>query len=175
MKYRVVVSPMQRYIRIVGVLALVLGLLWTAGAPARADSAPDLSLDSHTQIVALNEDGSGTAVGTFSASGDGASVVCSAGDVVDEFVTASGDAQGPRIVKAAETYTCADGSGSFELEFRGRRTSVDGPILTFTAKVVITGGTGKHADLRAEGTGSTVVNLATGQIDNHYDLNVRVS
>lgn len=165
-------GPLRRVV-VSGLTVLSMLLVGVPGATAHV--ALRLTVDSEAQITAVHPDGSGVAEGVYTAVGPASTTgtACPSGTVRRHEFAAVTDELGPRIVRAIETYSCGDGSGSFTARFVGRRTAVDGPLLTFAATIVITDGTGVYSDLRARGVGTAVADLATGALRTTYDLDVR--
>lgn len=166
-----IIGPLRR-IAVSGLVALSLLLIGMPGAAA--DVMLKLSVEGESQVASLNSDGSGVAEGAFTASGRalGTGAVCLTGTVRDEFVTITDD-EGPKIIRGVETYTSADGDGSFVARFVGRRTAMDGPVITFATTIVITDGTGACSELDATGVGTVTLDVNDGTVRNSYDLDVR--
>lgn len=162
--------------RVLAATLTALGLL-LAGAPGAvaADGGADLRLESEVPLGALDEEGISAGEGTFVALGPALRGYASAAanGTVRSAVNAIADECGPKVLRAVQTYTCENGSGSFEVRVVGRRTAASGPHLTFAATVTISDGTGAFSDLDATGVGTSVIDLDTGVLRSQHDLDVR--
>ena len=129
--------------RILHLLA-ALGCLALAGAPSAHAQAPTLV----TNITFPEE---GEPFGTFTASDP----LCPSCTFVDQFVGGGGAFNSGQVVYNAstvrKTFTCADGSGTFTIQFHPQFTPAT-PTLCFQAgPFAVVGGTGEYARLRGQG------------------------
>ena len=123
----------------IAVLASLLGLTTTVGATPASD----------VQIEVPGFEGPFIATGP--AVDDG--VVCGSGVVVTTFNRAAGFQSGSAVSLAVgKEFTCDDASGTFSAKLQVRVYFEVGA----TFRWVITGGTGKYADLHGTGSGFVV-------------------
>ena len=144
-------SPAHRSRFAVGVAGAMVVIL-AAVAPVAAGSPRQVTIVSH---VTFNPDGPN--YGDFGASGAAVDddVICPSGTFVDTGIRFAGF-QSPRGVvqlQVAKTFTCDDGSGTFDVKMQIQADFATG-IETFTW--IVTGGTDAYASLKGSGSGSTV-------------------
>lgn len=162
--------------RVLAATLTALGLL-LASAPGAvaADGGAELTLESEVPLDTFDQEGASDSEGRFVALGPAlrAYAAAEANGTVRSAITTVADECGPKILRAVQTYTCDDGSGSFQLRVVGRRTAANGPQLTFAATATISDGTGAFGDLDATGVGTSVIDLDAGVLRSHHDLDVR--
>jgi hypothetical protein len=148
---------------IVAVLAAILAVMAIA-APVAAASPQQVMIVSH---VTFNPDGPN--YGDFVTSGNAtdSGLICSSGTFVDTGLRFAGFQSGRGTVQLQvdKAFTCDDGSGTFFIKIQIQANFNTG-IESFSW--VVQGGTGGYGSLRGSGSGSTVPNPPTGNI-NTYD------
>jgi hypothetical protein len=135
-------------------ICVAIALVGTA-VPAAATPPADTTIRIDT---ILPPDGS-PAFGPFTATG---SVVCPRGDTVDLLTKAAGSQSGDQLqLLVLKRFTCADGSGSFDMLLRVHLVFEPfSDVATWT----VVGGTGRYE--RLHGTGTLVgTPTATGVVD----------
>jgi len=128
--------------------ALTISVAWPVAA-----AAPQLvTIVSDVTVVE-----SGPNIGSFTTSGDAtdAGSICPAGSFEDNGIRFAGGQARTGIVQVQvfKTFTCDDGSGTFDVKMQ-IQANFDTGIETFTW--VVTGGSGDYSSLHGNGTGSTV-------------------
>jgi hypothetical protein len=121
--------------------ALGLGLVAGLGSPAPA-SAAELIPFEIIERVDFREGG----VDTFTATGP----LCRSGTFVDTFPKFAGSGSRLNLMGYA-TFTCSDGSGTFEMRKHVHITFNEDGSFTNTGPVQLVGGTGAYADLKGHG------------------------
>ena len=136
---------------VLAILSALLALGVVAG-PVAAAPPKGVTIVSDVTFV----DGSPN-VGEFDATGAAVDTgtLCASGTFVDTGIRFAGfqGRQGDVQITVFKTFTCDDGSGTFDLKMQIQATPDTG-IETF--QWVITGGTGEYATLHGSGTGTTV-------------------
>jgi hypothetical protein len=153
-------KPSHRSRFALGIVAATFAVI-AAGSPVAAAAPQQVTIVSH---VTFNPDGPN--YGDFDASGTAVDdeVICPSGTFVDTGIRFAGF-QSPRGVvqlQVAKTFTCSDGSGTFDLKMQIQADFGTG-IESF--RWVITGGTGAYGSLRGGGGGTTVPNAPIGNIN----------
>jgi hypothetical protein len=147
---------------IVAVLAAVAAMAAFA-APAAAAAPQQVTIVSH---VTFNPDGPN--FGDFTATGRAVDegVLCADGTFVDTFIKFTGFQSDRGVVQlqVGKTFTCDDGSGTFDVKLQ-IQANFDTGIETFSW--VAKGGSGSYAGLRGSGSGSTVPNAPIGNINTY--------
>jgi hypothetical protein len=145
--------------------ALLGGLLATLmlAGPGQAAAPAAVVIVSH---VTFNPDGPN--FGDFEASGPAvlSGAICAEGTFVDTFIKFSGFQSDRGVVQlqVAKRMTCADDSGSFVVKLQ-IQANFDTGIESFSW--VILGGDGAYTALRGSGSGSTVPEPPTGNINTY--------
>jgi len=143
-------------------LGAALGVMML-GSPVGAASPMQVEIVSH---VTFNPDGPN--FGDFSTSGPAtdAGVICESGTFVDTRLGLAGFQSGRGTVQVfvIKEFTCDDASGTFIVKLQIQANFETG-IETFTW--VVLGGTGDYASLRGAGSGSTVPEPPTGNINTY--------
>jgi hypothetical protein len=153
-------NPSHRSRFALGVCAATFAVI-AAVAPVVAASPQQVTIVSH---VTFNPDGPN--YGDFDASGAAVDndAICPSGTFVDTGIRFAGF-QSPRGVvqlQVAKTFTCDDGSGTFDVKMQ-IQADFDTGIESF--RWTIMGGTGAYGSLRGSGSGSTVPNPPIGNIN----------
>jgi hypothetical protein len=137
---------------VLAVLAAALALGVMAGPAAAAAPPKPVTIVSD---VTFNPDGPN--FGSFTATGAAvdAGTMCGSGTFVDTGIRFAGfqGRQGEVQLQVFKTFTCDDGSGTFDVKMQ-IQANFDTGIETF--QWVITGGTGDYAALHGSGSGTTV-------------------
>jgi hypothetical protein len=148
---------------IVAVLAAIAAVMALVG-PVAAGSPQHVTIVSH---VTFNPDGPN--YGDFVTSGNATDggLICSSGTFVDTGIRFAGYQSGRGTVQLQvdKAFTCGDGSGMFFIKIQ-IQANFDTGIESFSW--VVQGGTGDYGSLHGSGSGSTVPNPPTGNI-NTYD------
>ena len=137
---------------ILAILSAALALGIVAGPAAAA--APPLGVTIVSDVTFVE---GGPNIGAFTASGPAvdAGTLCASGSFEDQgirlagFPARSGDLQ----IQVLKTFTCDDGSGTFDLKMQIKANPETG-LETF--QWVIRGGTDAYASLHGSGTGTTL-------------------
>jgi hypothetical protein len=137
---------------ILAALSALLALGAVAGPAAAA--APPRSVTIVSDVT-FNQNGPN--FGTFTATGAAvdAGTMCESGTFVDTGIRFAGfqGHQGEVQLQVFKTFTCDDGSGTFDVKMQIQANFGTG-LETF--QWVITGGSGDHAGLHGSGRGTTV-------------------
>ncbi len=124
-------------------LCAAIAICAVAAVPAAATPPADTTI---TVDTTLPLDGS-PGFGPFSATGG---VICPRGDTVDVLAEAAGFQSGKRLqLLVLKRFTCADGSGTFDLFLRVHLVFEP---FTDVGTWTVVGGTGKYERLRGTGT-----------------------
>jgi hypothetical protein len=149
----------------VAVLVAMLALMAVV-APVAAGSPQQVTIISH---VIFNPDGPN--YGDFVTSGEAtdSGLICPSGTFVDTNIRFAGYQSGRGIVELQvdKVFTCADGTGTFLVKLQ-IQANFDTGIESFSW--VAAGDTGAYGALRGSGSGSTVPNPPTGNINTYAGL-----
>jgi hypothetical protein len=147
---------------VAAVLAAALALMAFVG-PVAAGSPQQVSIVSH---VTFNPDGPNygdfTTAGTATDSG----LICPNGTFVDTGIRFAGyqSGRGGVQLQVDKAFTCNDGTGTFFVKLQIQADFNTGiESFSWTAE----GGTGEYGTLRGSGSGSTVPNPPTGNINSY--------
>jgi hypothetical protein len=138
------------------VVAAALAVMTVIG-PVAATKPQSLTLVSTT---IFNQNGFN--YGTFTASGDAVDngVVCGAGSFVDTFLKIVGFQSGRAVqITVDKTYTCPNGTFFVKMQIHANSDGTE----QFTW--IVNGGTGAYVDLHGSGSGTTIPNPPTGNIN----------
>jgi hypothetical protein len=147
-----------------------LATLFLAAAAVAAVAAPVAAAAPPQQVTIVSDvtfNPNGPNYGDFSAAGAAvdSGLLCPSGTFVDTFIKFGGFQSriGLVEIQVAKTFTCGDGSGTFDLKLQ---INTDLNTGTETFNWVVTGGTGAYAALAGAGGGSTVP-TSTGNINTY--------
>jgi hypothetical protein len=147
---------------VVAAIAAIL-VLAAVAAPVSAASPSQVTIVSN---VTFNPDGPND--GDFTASGRAveAGVICPRGTFVDTGIRFAGFQSGRDIVQLGvdKLFTCANGTGSFRVKLQIQADFATG-LESFSW--VVLGGSDAYAGLRGSGSGSTVPNAPTGNVNTY--------
>ena len=152
-----------RQTRVIGaVVAAVVALVAVAG-PVGAATPQQVTIVSH---VTFNPDGPN--YGDFTASGEAvdSGLICGSGTFVDTAIRFAGFQSNRGMVQllVVKELTCDDQSGTIIVKLQ-IQANFDTGIESFTW--VVLSGTGDYAHVRGGGSGSTVPNPPTGNINTY--------
>jgi hypothetical protein len=146
----------------VATLAAILGLMVVV-APVAAGSPQPVTIVSH---VTFNPDGPN--YGDFAASGAAVDLgmICPAGTFVDTGIRFAGFQSDRGVVQlqVGKEFTCDDGTGTFSIKIQ-IQANFDTGIESFSW--VAKGGSGDYGALKGSGSGSTVPEPPTGNINTY--------
>ena len=132
-------------------------------APAAASTPQAVTIVSH---VVFNPDGPNYGEFTTSGSATESGLICESGTFVDTAIRFAGyqSDRGTVQLLVVKQFTCDDGSGTFTVKLQ-IQANFDTGIESFSW--VVLDGTGDYASLHGAGSGSTVPNPPTGNINTY--------
>lgn len=135
--------------------AIIAALLALGVVAAPAAAAPPLASVTIVSDVTFVEGGPNVGEFTTNGAATDAGLICESGTFVDTGIRFAGfqGRQGEVQLQVYKTFTCDDGSGTFDLRMQ-IQANFDTGLETF--QWVVTGGTDDYAALRGAGTGTTV-------------------
>jgi hypothetical protein len=149
--------------RVLLLLAVAFSAVLAIAGPAAAASPQQVTIVSH---VTFNPDGPN--YGDFTTSGEAtdSGLICETGTFVDTAIQFAGfqSDRGMVQILVVKEFTCDDDSGTFVVKLQIQANFNTG-IESFSW--VVLGGTGDYAALRGAGSGSTVPNPPTGNINTY--------
>ena len=153
----------DRFPRAVAAIVVAIVASLAVALPVAATAPQQVTMVSH---VTFNPDGPN--YGDFTASGDAADsgLICESGTFVDTAIRFAGfqSDRGTVQIQVVKEFTCDDQSGTFIVKLQIQANFETG-IESFSW--VVLGGTGDYASLHGGGSGSTVPNPPTGNINTY--------
>ena len=153
----------NRGARVLFLLAAALSAVLAVAGPVAAGSPQQVTIVSH---VTFNPDGPN--YGDFTTSGEAtdSGLICESGTFVDTAIRFSGFQSDRGMVQllVVKEFTCDDDSGTFVVKLQ-IQANFDTGIESFSW--VVLDGTGAYASLHGAGSGSTVPNPPTGNINTY--------
>ena len=149
--------------RLVGVVAAVAFALGIAGPVVAGSPKQEVTIVSHVTFNPADKN-----FGEFTATGEAvdSGLICGSGTFVDTAIRFAGFQSDRGMVQllVVKEFTCDDNSGTFTVKLQ-IQANFDTGIESFTW--VVLGGTGDYASLHGGGSGSTVPNPPTGNINTY--------